>query len=111
MCKLNPKACWLHPESFKNKIDFYAMIELYSETNSIYMVEEGFYSQGKRNGFFRLSSLDQNFVGWYKNDIKHGKFIEFDLQTNTTRRVIYESGEEKGTFEGINLIDQFWEYL
>ena len=77
-------ACWLDPDSFKYKIDFFGILELYSYSGNIYMVEEGYYQKGKRQGLFRVSSLEQNYLGWFDNDQKHGKFIEHNYQTNVT---------------------------
>lgn len=46
LCYSNPITCWLHPDSFKYDIDFFGILELYSYSGNIYMVEEGYYTKG-----------------------------------------------------------------
>lgn len=86
---------------------FFAMVELLSKSGKPLLIEEGIFINGKRFGLFRVSSVKDNYLGWFKADKKHGKMISVNLNTKMTKRLLYEDGTLKGTFTGNDMTTQF----
>ena len=62
------------------------------------MIEEGEFRQGKKHGYCRVMDGQENTVhfGMWKDDEKHGKFAEYQIDIPVTKYVSYNIDE---TFE------------
>lgn len=97
---MNKTSCWDDPEHFRYSIDFFGIVEVYSEyEGEIIWVEEGNFLHGKKTGLVRYSSWNETTLGWFKDDKRHGRFINVNsIEGHKVDRLIYYEDTLNGTF-------------